>query len=168
MRSVLNFDILLPIGFLLLQAFLLLFMGMTVLRRFKILKTPYAGMEYSEVIIGAALLFCIFFISLANIEGLFQTFKTYQNQGNNVFSNTFSKFSQFFLVVLFFELLFAMTSFFVIKLLLGFKNTLKEIEEGNIPSAILIGVILIGFSVVFQISAKQVIEYITPQYLNFR
>lgn len=168
MHSILNFDILLPISLLLLQSFLLLFICIFVLRRIRLLKTPYGGMEYSEVIVAAMFLFSIFFISTANIEGLFQAFKTFQNQQENVFSNTFSKFSQFFLVVLLFELLFGLVSFFIIRILLGFKNSFREIQDGSIPSAILTGVLLISFALLMQFSAKEVIQYITPQYLNFR
>jgi hypothetical protein len=168
MHSILNFDILLPIGLLLLQAFLLLFICIFVLRRIRLLKIPYGGMEYSEVIVAAMFLFSVFFISTANIEGLFQAFKTFQNQQENVFSNTFSKFSQFFLVILLFELLFGIVSFFIIRILLGFKSSFREIQEGSIPSAILTGVLLISFAVLLQFSAKEVIQYITPQYLNFR
>lgn len=168
MRSVLNFEILLPIGLLLLQALMLLFISVVVLRRVKLLKSPYSGMEYSEVILAGMLFFSVFFISTANIEGLFQAFKTFQNQGRNVLTNTFSKFSQFFLVVLLLELLFGIVSVFIIKFVLGIKNSLKQIEEGNIPSAIITGVLLISFALIIYYAAKEVIGYITPQYLNFR
>lgn len=168
MRTILRFDILLPIGLLLLQALLLLFICVVVLRRIKLLKSPYSGIEYSEATLASMFLFSVFFISTANIEGMFQAFKTFQNQGQNVFSNTFSKFSQFFLVILLFEILFGIVSVFVVKLVLGFKNSLKQIEEGNIPSAIITGVIAISFALVLQFAAKEVVGYITPQYLNFR
>jgi sterol desaturase/sphingolipid hydroxylase (fatty acid hydroxylase superfamily) len=168
MKSILNFDVLIPIGLEVIQALLLLFSCITLLRKFRLLKLPYAGMEYSEIAFACFLLFSVFFISTANIEGLFQAYKTFENQQEQVFSNTFYKFSQFFLVILLFEFLFVFIAFAVTKVLLGFKNTYKEIQEGNLPSAIIIGVIFLGFAIILQYSAKQIIEYITPQYLNFR
>jgi hypothetical protein len=168
MQSILNFQLLIPISLLVLQTFILLFIEVAVLRRFKILKLPYAGMEYSNLIIVAILLFGVFFISTADIGALFQSFKTFQNARENIFSNTFYKFSQFFLVIFFFQILFALISFFIIRLLLGFKNSIKELEEGNIPGSILMAVIILSFAIIFQFCAKEVIEYITPQYLNFR
>jgi hypothetical protein len=168
MNTIFRFDTLLPIALLTLQTFALLFSCMFVLKKLKILKTPYAGMEYSELIIVSAFLFGVFFISTADIGGLFQAFKTFQNIGTRIFSTTFSKFGQFFLVLLFFEILFGLVSAFVIKVLFGFKSSLKEIEEGNIPSAVFMAVIIISFAIVFQFSAKGIIEYIIPKYLNFR
>lgn len=164
----LHFTVLLPIGLLVLQTFIFLFICTTVLKRLKLLRAPYAGMEYSQLIVAAAFLFSTFYISTADIAGLFQAFKTFENAKENLFANTFYKFSQFFLAALFFEILFALVSIFIIKLSLGFRNPIKEIEEGNIPAAILMAVIIISFAIVFQFCAREVIVYITPQYLDFR
>jgi hypothetical protein len=168
MNTILRFEMLIPILLLVMQSFVLLFIGLFILRRLKLLKLPYAGMEYSQLIVTASILFGVFFISTADTGGLFQTFKTFQNANSKVFSNTFYKFSQFFLVVFFFEILFGLISFFIIKLLLGFKGTLKEIEEGNIPASVLMGVIIICFAIILQHSGREVIDYITPKYLNFK
>lgn len=168
MHPILNFNLLLPIGLLLLQTLLLLFIAIATLTRVQLLKQPYTGMEYSQVTLTAAFLFSVFLISVADIEGLFQAFKTFQNQNEQVWQNTFSKFSQFFLVILLFQLLFAVVAAFMIKIVLGFKNSFAGINEGNIPAAVIVGVILISFALVFQLAAKQVIISVTPQYLNFR
>lgn len=44
----------------------------------------------------------------------------------------------------------------------------KEIEDGNIPGAILTAVIIIGFAIVMQFCAKEAVELITSQYIDFR
>jgi hypothetical protein len=168
MNSILRFETLLPVGLLVVQTFVLLFICIFVLRKLKILKTPYAGLEYSQLILASAFLFGVFFISTAGTGALFQVFKIFQNAGSKLFSNTVSKFGQFFLVILFFEFLFGLVSFFIIKLLFGFKNSLREIEEGNIPSAVLMAVITVSVAVVFQFSTKQIIDFIVPVYINFR
>ena len=168
MNTTLRFDLLIPISLLVLQTLILIFLSFNVLKRFKILRTSYSGMEYSQLIVAVAILFGVLFISMSDIAALFQSFKTYQNTKENIFSGTFLKFSQFFMLVLFFEILFGLLCAFIIKLLLGFKNSLKEIEEGNLPAAILMSVIIIGMSMVLQLCAKEIIGYIIPQYLNFR
>jgi type III secretory pathway component EscS len=167
MNTLFRIDLLLPIALLFVQAAVLLFIFIWVLQKLKILRTPYAGMEYSQIIVAAAFLFGVFFIATADTSGLFQTFKTLQNAGQKT-SGGFTKFSQFFLVILFFEAMFAIISFFIINILLGLKETAKEIEEGNIPASILLSVIILGFAIVLQVCAKEMIEYITPHYINIR
>lgn len=166
--SILSLELLLPIGLLVIQALIVLFICVGVLKRMRILRTPYAGMEYSQLIIATVFLFSVFLIAIADTTALFQAFKTFQNNKQDVLSNTISKFSQFFLVVLFFELLFGLISFLVIKLLLGFKNSFQEINEGNVPAAVIMSIVLLGFSITLNTCAKEILEYMTPQYLNFR
>jgi uncharacterized membrane protein len=88
MNSIFRLEILLPVLLLVLQAFILLFLCLFVLRRLKIVKTPYAGMDYSQVIIAAAFLFGVFFISTSDTGALFQAFKTFQNAASTIFWNT--------------------------------------------------------------------------------
>jgi hypothetical protein len=167
MNTLFRTDLLLPVALLLVQAVVLLFIFIWVLRKLKILRTPFAGMEYSQVMVAAAFLFGAFFIATADSSSLFQTFKTLQNAGQKT-SSGLTKFNQFFLVIVFFEALLTLISFFASKLLLGLKNTAKEIEEGNIPVSILLSVIIVGFAIILQVCAKEIIEYITPHYINIR
>jgi len=157
MNSILKFELLIPISLLVLQTMILIFLSFSVLKRLKILKVPFSGLEYSQVTVASAILLGILLISMADIAALFQSFKTYQNTKANIFSGTFLKFSQFFMLILFFEILFALLCAFVIKLVLGFKNSIKEIEEGNLPAAILMSVILICTSMILQLCAKDLI-----------
>ena len=64
--------------------------------------------------------------------------------------------------------MFAVLSLFVVGILLGYKKPMREIEDGSIPTAILMGVNIIGFAIVMQFCAKEVIVLMTPQYINFR
>src|SRR5215207_1859017 len=122
MNSIFSVENLLPALLLVIQAFMLFFICLFVLRKLKILTFPYAGLEYSQLILASAFLFGVFFISTADSGGLFQAFKTFQNMHSKLFSNITSKFGQFFLVIVFLEFLFGAFCFFIIKLLFGFKN----------------------------------------------
>lgn len=166
MKSIFNPEILLPIGLLLLQTFFFFFLCLFLLRRSKIVKMPLAGLEYSNVIVASAILFGLFYISTADIQGLFQSYKTYQNLGQDLVSNTFSKFSQFFLVIFFLECLYGIIAFGVIKLLLSFKNSLQEIQEGNIPGSIFMAIIIVSVSMLLQDMGKEMMTYLTPQFVN--
>lgn len=168
MSSIFRVEILLPISLLLMQAFTILLIFVAILKKINILKSPYAGMEYSQLVVASAFLFGIFFIATADTAATFQAFKAFQNAREKIFSNTFNKFSQFFLVIIFFEIIFSFICLLVAYLFLGLKNPKKEIAEGNIPACILLGFTIIGFAIVLQFSAKELIQYITPQYLNFR
>jgi hypothetical protein len=167
MTSILRFEMLIPILLIILQEFVLLFGSITVLKRLKFLKTPYAGMEYSQLLIGAAFILGVFLISTGSTAGVFQSFKSFQNGSEGVLANTFSKFSQFFMIVLLFEVLFFLVGILSIKLFAGFGKS-NQVEQGNIPTSVLVAIILIGFSIVFQLCTGEIVDYITPKYINFR
>jgi len=158
---------LIPIVLIILQCFVLLFGSITILKRLKFLKTPYAGMEYSQLLVGAAFIFGVFLISTGSTASIFQSFKTFQNGSEGVFTNTFSKFSQFFVVVVVFEVLFFLVGIVSVRLFAGFGKA-NQVNEGNMPVSILVAVVLIGFSIVFQFCTGEIVDYITPKYINFR
>lgn len=168
MKEVLNFGSLLPIAIVLIQLFIFLFICLYLFRKFKVIKLPYAGMEYSQAIFAGAILFAVFFVSTALIPAIFQSFKTYQNQPINLLPPMFGKSGQLLLIILFFEILLGVLIYLVSKVLFGIDKGLKEIEEGNIPFSIFISVIIIGCSIVLHLMAKEMMEYITPRYLDFR
>lgn len=162
-----TFDILLPIGLLIIQNFLLIIICMAILKRSKLLKAPFVGMEFSQLILAAAFLLGVFLIATADVTELFQAFKTFKNDGTHILSKTISKFSQFFIMILLFEILFSLICFLIARLISGFKKPENAIED-DIPTSILIGVSMIGFALLLQPCTKEIIETITPQYLNFR
>lgn len=168
MKELLSFDILLPVVITLIQVFLLLFICLSVLRKIKIIKMPYAGMEYSQAIFAGTILFAVLFLSTAGIPSIFQSFKTYQNQEIQLLRPIFSKSGQVLLVILFFQILLGALIYLASKVLFGMGKGLQEIEEGNIPFSIFISVMVLGFSIVLQFMAKEMMEYITPHFLDFR
>jgi len=158
---------LIPILLIVIQGFVLLFGAITILKRLKFLKTPYAGMEYSQLLVGAAFILGVFLISTGSTASVFQSFKTFQNANGSVLTNTFSKFSQFFVVVVVFEVLFFLVGLLSVKLFAGFGKS-NQVEAGNMPLSILVAIVLVGFSIVFQFCTGEMVDYITPKYINFR
>ena len=168
MKSILNFQFLLPIGVLLLQMFISLFICIAILRKMCIVKKPLGGLEYSHAIFASITIFSVFLISTASAPAMFQTFKAYQNQRNPEWQLYFSKSGEFFLVILFFEVLLGLMILLFTKTVLSIGNGIKEIQEGSIPSALVTSGIVLGFAIVLRVMAAEVLEYITPQYINFR
>ena len=168
MTSLLKPELLLPILLLLVQAFILVYISMVVLKKLKVLKAPYGGMEYSQVILASSFIFSVMFISTASITGVFQSFKLFQNAGGSLVANIISKFSQFFLIIVFFELLFTLVFLLVSRFLIVGKKTYIEVEGGNVPVSILLAIVTLAFGIVLRYSAVEIIEYITPQYIYFR
>lgn len=168
MESIFNVNLLLPIGLILMQTLFFFFLCLFLLRRAHIIRLPIAGMEYSGVIVAGAVLFGLFYITTADIQGLFQAYKTYQNRGEDVAANIFSKFSQYFLVILFLGALYGVIAFGIVRLLLGFKSSVQEIQAGNIPGSILMAVLIICVSILLQRTGEEIMTYLTPQFVNFR
>ena len=166
MKIIFSLQTLLPIGLLVLQTYLFVFLTITILRRTKILKSPYAGMEYGEVVLAASLLFGVVFISTADGDSLFQAFKIYQNRGVSVWSDTFIKFSQFFLLILCVIVVFLVLVYLNMKLIRG-RNDIPDRGYLSLPVGLLMAAVVIAFSIVFRICANQLAQLVTPQYLNF-
>ncbi len=168
MKQFFDISILLPIGILLVQSFILLAICMYVLRKMKLISLPLGGMEYSQAIFAAACLISLFIISTSTIGATFQSFKTYNAQGMPIFKNLLGKSGQFLLVILVFQTLLGGLIFLAAKLFLGIGKFMEELNIGNIPFSIFVAVMTIGFSILLQHVCKEVIELITPHYLNFR
>jgi hypothetical protein len=168
MKFIIQPDIFLPITFLVIQALILLFLIISVLRKLQILKSPIEGMEYGSLILCAGFVFGVLLISTADSSAIFEAYKAYKAAGVPIFSNLFSKFGQYFIVEFFFFGLFMFLSLFIIKPLLGLKKPFKEIQEGNMAAAILSAVIIVSISIVLLVSTKEVLELIIPRYINYR
>lgn len=168
MKPLMDPLVLLPVVFLLLQSFLVLFICVTVLRRFKIIKLPFGGVEYSEAIFACSIVVAAFLVSTASVPALFQAFKVFQNQDAAIFPALSAKAGQFFLVVLFFELLLLLVSFLLSSVFSWMGSGTTEIAAGNIPVSLVTSAMVIGFAIVLKKMAAEMIEYIVPHYLNFR
>lgn len=168
MKAVFNVEILLPVAVVVLQAFVVLFACVFALRKLRVLSQPLSGLEYSKAIFAAGVIFSFLLISTASATAMFQTFKVYQNQNEGLLQMFLAKSGQFFFIVLFFELLLALTILLFTKSFLSIGNGFKDILEGSIPSALITSLVVLGFGIVLRAMASEAMEYITPQYVNFR
>lgn len=166
MKPLLNFEILLPILIIILQLLVILLGSIMILRKLKLLKQPLAGMEYSQAIFAASFLFAVFLIATIPISAILQTYKTYSAQHVSIFSPLLNKSGQYFLVVLFFEILLTIIVTIVSRLFQYFGKGLEEIRTGNVPLAMLMGVIVIGFGITLMNIGKELVEWVVPRYIN--
>lgn len=159
--------ILLPVLLVLFQAILLFFIWFWVLRKARIIRVPFGGMEYSQLVLAGSILFGASIISVSDVGPVFQSYKAYQSAGVPLLKNTFSKFCQLLLVVLMVEFLFAIASFFVIRLFSRTGNAIKEIEDGNISLSVFIAILVICLGIILFMISSEVLHYLVPQYINY-
>lgn len=165
MKPILSMYDFLPVLLLLLQTFIFLLTAIAVLRYVKLLQLPYAGMEYARLLVAAVVLFSAMIISFADVEGVVQASKTFHNYGNGFYRNLFIKFSQFILIILLTECLFALLCFIIIRVSPGFRQSF--VEGDDMPGAILLAVVIFILAVLMYSCAKEIIEILTPKYINF-
>ena len=165
MKSMLNVYDLLPALLLVLQTLIFLLGTITILRYLKILQLPYAGMQYSKVLTSAVILFSVMIISFSDVNGVVQAVKTFHNYGDGFYRNLFIKFSQFMLIIVLTEFLFGLLCFISRRILPGFKQS--PAHEDDMPGAILQAVVMLILAILLYNCAKEIIEPITPKYINF-
>src|SRR5690349_1051293 len=103
MESLSNFQVLLPIVFMLLSIFITLFFCNWYLKRLKILAYPIGGLEWSQIIFAASIFIGCLLILSAMINPVFQAYKTYASQKfsyNVLFFTATGKFTEIFLITL--------------------------------------------------------------------
>lgn len=165
MKSILNFYDLLPVLILILQTLIFLLTTMAILRYLRILQLPYAGMEHSKLLVGAVTLVSIMMISFADIEGVVQSVKVFHNYGDGFYRNLFIKFSQYMLIIVITSLLFGVLCFIALKVIPGFRQS--NLSNDDMPGAILQAVVIFILAFLLYSCAKEIIEPITPKYINF-
>lgn len=165
MKSILNIYDLVPLLLLILQTFTFLIVTFVILRNLKILQVPYAGMQYSKVMIAAVVLFSVMIISFADVEGVVQSVKTFHSYGDGFYKNVFMKFSQFILIIVLTISLFGLLCFVSLKIIPGFEQA--SVNEGDIPVAVFKGLVILIIGILMYACAKGIIETITPKYVNF-
>lgn len=168
MKQLFDISIMLPFGILLIQSLILLAICMYALRKMQLISLPLGGMEYSQAIFTAACLISLFIIFTSAISPTFQSSRTFNAQDIPLYTNLLGKSGQFLLVILVIQTLQGGLMFLGAKLFLGTGKFTEELNTGNIPFSIFVAVMTIGFSILLQQMCKEVIEYITPHYLNFR
>jgi hypothetical protein len=165
MKSILNLYDLLPVLLLVLQTLIFLLITIAFLRYLKILQLPYAGMEHSKVVIAAVILLSVMIISFSDVGGVVQAVKTFHNYGEGFYRNLFIKLSQFILIIVLTECLFGLLCFIAIRTLPGFRQS--SATEDDMPGAILQAVVILIIAILLYACAKEIIEPITPKYINF-
>ena len=121
-----------------------------------------------KLFFASVTIFSVLLISTSCVSSSFQAFKIYQNQGEGLWQLYLAKSGEFFLIILLFELFLVLVILIFTKRVSPLGNGIKEIKEGSIPLALLTSCIILGFAIVFRIMASETMDYITPQYLNFR
>lgn len=165
MKSILSIYDLLPALLLVLQTLIFLLSTIAVLRYLKLLQLPYAGMSYSKVLIASVILLSVMIISFADVVGVVQAVKTFHNYDEGFYRNLFVKFSQFVLIIVLTECLFGLLCFISIKTIPGFRQS--SATEDDMPGAILQAVVILIMAILLYACAKEIIESITPKYINF-
>ena len=165
MKPILNIYDFLPVLILVVQALIFLLSTVAVLRYLKILQLPYAGMQHSKLVVAATILLSVMMISFADTEAVLQTVKTFHNYVDGFYRNLFIKFSQFMLVIVLTECLFALLCFAALRIIPGFRQS--SASEEDMPGAILQAVVIFTLAILMYICAKEIMELVTPKYINF-
>lgn len=165
MKSIVNIYDLLTVLLLVLQAFIFLLTTIAILRYLEILKLPYAGMAYPKVVIAAVVLLSVMIISFADADAVVQSVKAFHNYDDRFFRSLFVKFSQFILIIAVTQCVFGFLCFIAIRMLPGFRQSFAN--EDDMPGAIFQGIVMLIIAVILYGSAKELIEEITPKYINF-
>jgi len=171
MKNVLSVDVLLPILFPVIGAFIILWLCYWLFKKQKLLLVPYGGMEWSQLLFVGSVFLGLLFICSSFVEPMFQTYKTLkgQQQGfRTLFSGCFEKFSEFFLICLVVITIYLVIILLLLKLFPGQKAAQKELQQGNLSVAIMMTAIAIGFSLVFKEMSNQILQSMTPYVINFR
>jgi len=165
MKPILNIYNFLPVILLVVQTFIILLGTITVLRFLKLLQLPYGGMAYSKLIVAAVALLSVMIISYADVEGVIQTVKVFHNYGDGFYRNLFNKLSQFMLIIAITVCIFGILCFIGIRIIPGFRQS--STTEDDVPGAILQALVILIIAILLHICSKEIIENITPKYLNF-
>lgn len=168
MNNIFTGSHLIPITLVIAQSFIILFLCISGLKRAKILSSPIAGIEYSQAILAASFLFGALTINTTVIEPVFHAFQTYCSQQGNTLKPFMTKFGQFFVIMFVFQLIYISVSWVFSKVILSGAKAGIEISSGNIPFSILLSACIIVLSISCKIMSSQFMDYITPQFVDFR
>lgn len=168
MNTIFSVQQLLPVVISLVRLFIFIFLVIIMLRKLNILRLPYGGMEYGEVIFVSSIIFATFLIATADTSAIFQAYKNLNNKGQDLLKPLLIKVGLFSIVILFFILLLGLMAFLFSVLFRKTNNTSEKPINENIPFSILLAVIMIGFGIAFQVMTKEMIEPFIPRHFNFR
>lgn len=148
---------------LLFQTYLIFYITTLFLRRLKLLKRPYNGMDYPEALVAAVVIAGILFISSADVSGLFQAAQSYTSYAPSTGKPLLLFFARSFMIVLFFGLLYIFLSFVNLRLLFY-----KQNAAPGLVTAILAGILALGIALIFWFACREIIDGMTPKLFNFQ
>jgi len=148
------------IGFLLLlpQTYCLLFASLFLLKSLGLLKRPYSGMDYAELLPAAALVAGVFFVSIAAAPGIFQSVQTWSGGGA----------VQIRMLLLFFVRVFVLVSIAcLVSHLMGYLH-IRYLFKGHLqsptmPVSLLLTVINLGTAILSAYACREAVDAISPK-----
>src|SRR5688500_17499434 len=102
---------------LVIQTYLLVYVTLLLLRRLKLLKKPYGGMDYAESLPAAVILFGVLIITSGDVAAIFQMAKTYVYGNSSAGEAFYLFFVRSFTIILIFCVLFIALNFLNIRYL---------------------------------------------------
>ena len=167
MNFIINGNLILPILWILIQNLLFIFMGIWVLRWWKLLKEPLSGLECSQALYGACLLFGVVIIANSSITAIYDTHLNYYQKGGEWVRWSLLSYSQYFLISLFAVSLLLCLSYLVLKIFFGFRKEGETIAGGNLPLSILMSGVVLGVTFGLSKLLEQVLQRLTPHFAIF-
>ncbi|RFM26562.1 hypothetical protein [Deminuibacter soli] len=163
MKTFLPTHIIFTFPLLIVQSYLVIYVSLLLLRRMKLLKRPYSGMNDAETLPAAFILLGVLIISSANAPALFQAVKSFGETYTSITEPFLLFYARSFLVTLFTSLLFIALNFVNLRFLFR-----ADYPVPNLPVNLLICAIGVGFAIICWYTCREVLDNMTPQYINFR
>lgn len=148
---------------ILIQTYLLVYFSLLLLRLLKLLKRPYGGMDYAEILPAALILLGVLIISVGNAPGIFQAAKFYADTGTPMTESLLLFFARSFFIVFLFNIFFIALNYLNLRFLFRAQYT-----EPALSVSLLLSAIAIGTSIVFWLCCKEIIDNMTPKFINFQ
>lgn len=147
----------------LIQSYLLVYFAMFLLRRLKLLKKPYGGMDYSEALPATFVILGVLLVSSGDIPGIVQAAKFFSTGDEPVSEPFLLFFARAFAIVLIFVVFFVILNFMNIRYLFG-----GQFQEPTLVVSILLCAISVGLAAIFWPICREVIDNMTPKYISFQ
>ena len=120
-------------------------------------------MEYSETLRAAIIILGVLLMSSVDAPGIFQAAKSYSDSYASAGGPFLLFFVRSFLVILSFSLVFIFLNFLNMRFLFR-----EDYKEPSLSVSILFCAIAIGFALVCWFTCKEVVDNMTPRYINFQ
>ncbi|MCF3110254.1 hypothetical protein LL912_15830 [Niabella sp. CC-SYL272] len=148
---------------LLFQTYILFYITLFLMRRLKMLKLPYNGMDHAELLIAVTVILGVMFLSVANAPGLFQAAGSFSDRYPSIGKPLLLYVLRFFIVILLFSSLYIVLSFVNLRVLFR-----RYYPEPGMTVSLLIATVTIGIALVCWFTCGAIIDQMTPQFINFR